>query len=40
MEPNGAAADNNEIFVYIPEHVIKKSSPTSVTYVLYLAEDA
>jgi hypothetical protein len=39
MQPNGSPTTNNEIFVYIPDHVIKKSSLTSVTYVLYLAED-
>ena len=40
MEPGGTASTDDEIFVLIPDNVIKKSSPTSVTYVLYLPEDS
>jgi hypothetical protein len=40
MEPAGGSSEDNEVFVLIPNNVIKKSSPTSVTYVLYLPEDA
>ena len=40
MEPTGGASPDNEIFMLIPDNVIKKSSPTSVTYVLYLPENA
>lgn len=40
MESGGGASTDDEIFMLIPDNVIKKSSPTSVTYVLYLPEDA
>ena len=40
MGPAGGASTDTEIFMLIPDNVIKKSSPTSVTYVLYLPEDA
>jgi hypothetical protein len=39
MNPNGGGA-SNELFILIPDNAIKKSSPTSVTYVLYLTEQA
>ena len=39
MEPGGTASTGDEKFIYVPDNVIKKSSPTSVTYVLYLPED-
>jgi hypothetical protein len=39
MEPAGGASTDTEIFMLIPDNVIKKSSSTSVTYVLYLPED-
>lgn len=40
MEPDGGPSTSNEIFMLIPDNVIKKSSNTSVTYVLYLPESA
>jgi len=40
MEPPGGASTANETFILIPDNVIKKSSQSSVTYVLYLPEDA
>ena len=40
MEPAGGASTGNELFILIPDNVIKKSSQNSVTYVLYLPEDA
>ena len=40
MESNGTGSTDNEVFITIPDNVIKKSSPTSVTYILYLPEDA
>jgi hypothetical protein len=39
MEPTGGASTGNEKFIYVPDNVIKKSSPTSITYVLFLPED-
>ena len=39
MLSNGEGS-SNEIFAYIPGNAIKKSSPTSVTYILYLTEEA
>jgi len=39
MKPGGGPSTATEIFMLIPDNVIKKSSPTSVTYVLYLPED-
>tara|TARA_R110000824_G_scaffold388900_2_gene584665 strand:+ start:515 stop:1102 length:588 start_codon:yes stop_codon:yes gene_type:complete len=40
MLAEGGSSPSNEIFLLIPDNVIKKSSSTSVTYVLYLPEDA
>jgi hypothetical protein len=40
MEPGGAASTDTEVFMLIPDNVIKKSSANSVTYVLYLPEDS
>ena len=40
MEPAGGASTDTEIFMLVPDNVIKKSSANSVTYVLYLPEDA
>lgn len=40
MEPDGTASTDAELFAYIPDNIIKKSSPTSVTYFLYLTEEA
>mgnify|MGYP003146104189 CR=1 FL=1 len=34
------AGSSDEEFAYIPDNAIKKSSPTSVTYILYLTEEA
>jgi len=36
----GGESPTNEIFLLIPDNVIKKSSSTSLTYVLYLPEDS
>ena len=40
MEPNGAPSTDTELFALIPDHVIKKSSPTAVTFNLYLPQDS
>jgi len=40
MLPQGGPSPTNEIFLLISDNVIKKSSSTSVTYVLYLPEDS
>jgi hypothetical protein len=40
MQPDGTASTDAELFAYIPDNIIKKSSPTSVTYFLYLTEEA
>jgi len=40
MESNGSQSSQTEVFALIPDHVIKKSSPTAVTYNLYLPQDS
>ena len=39
MKPDGKGS-TAELFAFIPDNAIKKSSPTSVTYILYLSEGA
>ena len=39
MEPDGTGS-SDEVFALITDNNIKKSSTTSVTYILYIAEDA
>ena len=39
MNPDGTGS-SDEVFALITDNTIKKSSTTSVTYLLYLAEDA
>jgi len=40
MEPDGSPSTDSEIFALIPDHVIKKSSPTSVVFNLFLPLDS